>query len=112
MAITDHDLSVANELKNRLLAMDTDQRICKVILYGSRAQGTAGSDSDFDMLVVEEDPVVKRDEMHRFRREISPLTYELDIWVMGNREFEETKEIVGGLAFPAHKYGQVLYEIA
>ncbi len=41
MALTDRDLSITNELKNRLLSMDEEHRIRKVILYGSRARGTA-----------------------------------------------------------------------
>lgn len=31
---------------------------------------------------------------------------------MGELEFEETKEVIGGLAYPANKYGIVLNEIA
>ena len=27
-------------------------------------------------------------------------------------EFEETKDVVGGLAYPAHHWGMVLYEAA
>lgn len=111
MALTDRDLSITNELKNRLLSIDGEHRIRKVILYGSRARGTANVDSDYDILVIEKDPVAKRDEMRRFRRALGSLPCELDLWVMGSREFEETKEIIGGMAFPAHKYGQVLYEI-
>ena len=111
MALMDRDLSIADELKNRLISIDAEHRICKVILYGSRAQGTANGDSDYDILVIKKDPVAKRDEVRRFRRELRPLSYELDLWVMGSREFEETKEIIGGMAFPAHKYGQVLYEV-
>ena len=112
MALTDRDLSIANELKNRLLSIDEEHRIRKVILYGSRARGKANVDSDYDILVIEKDPVAKRDEMHRFRQALRFLPCELDLWVMGNREFEETKEIIGGMAFPAHKYGRVLYEIS
>ena len=112
MARNDQDLRVANEVKSRLLSIDPEQRIYKVILYGSRAHGTANVDSDYDFLVIEKDPVSKRDETHRLRRELHPLPYELDIWVMGTREFEETKEVIGGMAFPANKYGQALYEIS
>ena len=112
MALTDRDLSIANELKNRLLSIDEEHRIRKVILYGSRARGMANVDSDYDILVIEKDPVAKRDEMYRFRQALRSLPCELDLWVMGSREFEETKEIIGGMAFPAHKYGQVLYEIS
>jgi hypothetical protein len=31
---------------------------------------------------------------------------------MSAERFEETKNIIGGIAYPAHKYGRVLYEAA
>ena len=74
--------------------------------------GTALADSDYDVLVVEKDPVAKRDETHRLRREMRSLSYGLDLCVIGKQEFEETKDIIGGLAYPANKYGHVLYEIS
>jgi hypothetical protein len=32
--------------------------------------------------------------------------------VMATERFEKTKEIIGGLAYPANKYGRVIYEAA
>jgi predicted nucleotidyltransferase len=103
------DRKIAEELKTRLLACD-GERIQRVLLYGSRAQGTATEESDFDLLVIEKDPVAKLEEMGRLRQAVSDKQYPVDIWVMGEEEFEETKDVVGGLAYPAHKYGVVLYE--
>ena len=54
----------------------------------------------------------KREEMQHLRRVVHDLPYPLDVWVMGEQEFEETKNVIGGLAYPAHKYGVVLYENA
>jgi predicted nucleotidyltransferase len=105
----DKDRKIAEELKSRLLACDGD-RIRRVILYGSRAQGSATEDSDFDLLVVEKDPVSKREEMRHLRQALSDLDYPVDVWVMGVEEFEETRNVIGGLAYPAHKYGVLLYE--
>ncbi|RKY69990.1 MAG: nucleotidyltransferase domain-containing protein, partial [Candidatus Latescibacterota bacterium] len=34
----------------------------------------------------------------------------LQIFFMSSEEFEETKDVVGGLAYPAHHWGMVLYE--
>lgn len=107
--IIDKDRKIAHELKGRLLAHN-GERIRRVILYGSRAQGTATEDSDFDLLVVEKDPVSKREEMRDLRQAFGGLYYPVDVWVMGEEEFEETREVIGGLAYPAHKYGVVLYE--
>jgi len=107
--IIEKDREIAEELKKRFLASD-GKRIRRLILYGSRAQGGATEESDFDFLVIEKDPVSKRDEMRRLRQSLSDLEYLVDVWVMGEEEFEETRNVIGGLAYPAHKYGLVLYE--
>jgi predicted nucleotidyltransferase len=107
--IMEKDRQIAEELKKRFLASD-GKRVRRVILYGSRALGRATEESDFDFLVVEKDPVSKRDEMRRLRQSLSDLDYPVDVWVMGEEEFEETRNVIGGLAYPAHKYGLVLYE--
>lgn len=80
-------------------------RIKRVLLYGSRAKGTANADSDYDILVVEEVPGSTRDEASRLRRVLQHLSMPVDVWVMGEEEFQETKDVIGGLAFPAQKYG-------
>jgi predicted nucleotidyltransferase len=107
--IIDKNRKIVEELKRRLLASN-GERIRRVILYGSRAQGSATEESDFDLLVVEKDPVSKREEMSRLRESLSDVEYPVDVWVMGEEEFEETRNVIGGLAYPAHKYGVVLYE--
>jgi predicted nucleotidyltransferase len=99
------------QLRARLLAHGA-VRIRRIILYGSRARGTALPDSDFDLLVIEAEPVSKREEMQRLRRAVQDLSYPVDVWVMGEQEFEETKHVIGGLDYPAQKYGVVLYENA
>jgi len=109
--LTEHDRKTAEELTAQLLAQGKE-KIRRLILYGSRARGTASSDSDFDLLVIEADPVSKLDEMRRLRQAMSCLPYPVDVWVMGETEFEETKNVIGGLAYPAHKYGVILYENA
>jgi predicted nucleotidyltransferase len=109
--IAEADREIAEKLKDRFLAHN-GARIRRVILYGSRAQGTAMLDSDFDILVVEGDPVSKWEEMRRLREAVKDLSVPVHVWVMGEVEFEETKNVIGGLAYPAHKYGMVLYENA
>lgn len=109
--MTEHDRKTAEELKIKLLAQ-RKEKIRRLILYGSRARGTASPDSDFDLLVIEADPVLPWDEMRRLRQVMHNLPYPVDVWVMGETEFEETKNVIGGLAYPAHKYGVILYENA
>lgn len=40
------------------------------------------------------------------------LHYPVDVIVMSTARFEETKDLIGGIAYPARKYGRVLYEAA
>jgi len=40
------------------------------------------------------------------------LGYPFDIIVMTVERFEESKDIIGGIAYPANKYGKVIYDEA
>ena len=82
----------------------------RVILFGSVAAGGATADSDIDLLVVLDEVDDARLESVRLRRALRGLGVPVDVIVMRSDRFEETKDIVGGIAFPAHKYGKVIYE--
>ena len=43
---------------------------------------------------------------------IGDLRYAVDVIVIPTERFEATKDIIGGIAYPAHKYGRVLYAAA
>jgi predicted nucleotidyltransferase len=109
--LTESDQRTAEELRARLLARGAGC-IRRIILYGSRARGTAALESDFDLLVIETDPVSKREEMQRLRRAVHDLPYPVDVWVMGEQGFEETKNVIGGLPIWHTTMGVVLYEKA
>ena len=81
----------------------------RILLYGSRAAGMAEPDSDIDLLVVESGSPDKLDERTRLLSSLPELPVSVDLWVMGQEEFDETKNVIGGLAYPAHKYGRVLH---
>jgi uncharacterized protein len=69
-------------------------------------------DSDIDLPVVEPDPADTRDRGVKIRRALGDVHYPVDVIVMSTERFEETKSIIGGIAYPANKYGRVLYEAA
>ena len=48
----------------------------------------------------------------RIRRALGDVQYPVDVIVISSERFEETKDIIGGIAYPAQKYGRVLYEAA
>ncbi len=84
----------------------------RVILFGSAALGEMTADSDLDLLVIERDVPNTRQESLRLRAALENVPWPLDVIVMSRQRFEETKDVIGGIAYPAHKYGKVLYEAA
>lgn len=81
----------------------------KVILFGSYAYGEPTEDSDLDFLVLASDPPPR----HEAWRVASELRHAggppIQVVLMRPEEFDETKDVVGGLAYPAHNWGSVLY---
>jgi uncharacterized protein len=106
--VSKEDQIIAQQIVERL-RVNAVQHVKRIILYGSRSRGIARSDSDYDFLVIEQDLVSRRDEIKRLREAASDLPYPIDAWMMGEEEFEETKGVIGGLAYPANKYGIVIY---
>ena len=109
MGVMGVDDGLTHELVRRILTAAKPDRI---ILFGSAATGTMTRDSDIDLLVVEPAPGNTREESVRIRRVLGDVGYPIDVLVISTERFEETKNIFGGIAYPAHKYGRVLYEAA
>ncbi len=103
------DDMLANELVRRIRTATEPDRI---VLFGSAATGTMTADSDIDLLVIEPAPGNTRDESVKIRRALGDVGRPIDVIVISTERFEETKDIFGGIAYPAHKYGRVLYEAA
>jgi len=82
----------------------------KVILFGSYAYGEPHEGSDLDLLVVVSHPPQRR-EAWRITTELGeqyPIS--LQIIFMDPEEFEETKDVIGGVAYPASHWGKILHE--
>jgi len=83
---------------------------CRVILFGSYASGTPTADSDVDLLVVMADPPGWR-EASRIKSECQAQhPVRLQILFMETQQFEETRNVIGGIAYPASHGGKFLYE--
>jgi len=107
MAATANDALVA-EAGRRLAAAAPGS---KVILFGSRARGEAGPDSDLDLLVVEPGEVSKRRaETARLRRELRGLEVALDVIVVSARHVEEWGHFDGTMLNEALNEGRVLVD--
>ena len=103
------DETLLDEVVRRVLTVARPERI---ILFGSAATGQMTEDSDLDLLVVEPEPANTRDRSVRIRRALGDVRYPVDVIVMSSARFEETKNLIGGIAYPARKYGRILYEAA
>ena len=103
------DEALLNEVVRRVL---TVVRPDWIILFGSAAGGQMSKDSDLDLLVVQPEPANTRDQSVKIRRALGDVRYPVDVIVMSTERFEETKNLIGGIAYPAHKYGRVLYAAA
>ncbi len=82
-----------------------------IYLFGSWARGDHDPDSDLDLFIVVPDPVGNRRQRENELRRLFPgSSLAVDPWIMGRQEFEETKNVVGGLAYPATHEGVLVYE--
>lgn len=84
----------------------------RVILFGSRARGDAGEDSDFDVMVVEERLPNKFAEMVRLNRVLRPFDIAVDLLVVSEKQFEYWRDTPGNVYYEAAADGKILYEAA
>ncbi|MCX7000582.1 MAG: nucleotidyltransferase domain-containing protein [Candidatus Sumerlaeota bacterium] len=84
----------------------------RIILFGSAASGAMTRDSDLDLLIILRKVTDPREEGIRLRAALTDLNVPVDVIILSYERFEETKDIIGGIAYPAHKYGRVIYETA
>ncbi|MBI3657216.1 MAG: nucleotidyltransferase domain-containing protein [Acidobacteria bacterium] len=103
------DEKTIEEVVSRILSAVRPDRI---ILFGSAATGGMTRDSDIDVLILETAPSNVRKERVRIREALRGMEYPFDIIVMATERFEESKDVIGGIAYPANKYGKVVYEAA
>ena len=81
----------------------------KVILFGSYARGTAGPDSDVDLLVVMHVSGSKRKTQLRIRTALHDILLPKDVIVSDVGEFDWRKDVAGTIEWPAAREGKVLY---
>lgn len=101
--------TMVKKIVNGVLSVSQPDRI---ILFGSAASGAMTKDSDIDLLILKSNRFKYLDEYVRVRRALKNLSYPFDILFMDTRKFDRTKKWIGGIAYPAHKYGKVIYESA
>lgn len=103
------DKELIDRIIQRILNVTRPNRI---ILFGSAAIGQMTRDSDIDLLVLEDSPDNTFQERIRLDSALRGMEYPFDVKVMSTERFEESKSVIGGIAYPANKYGRVIYEAA
>ena len=97
------------EIVRRVLSV---VRSAKIILFGSAATSQLTEGSDVDLLIVEADTSNQRSEYLAISKALWGLPYPFDIFFIAADWFERSKNVIGGIAYPASKYGRVIYEAA
>jgi len=95
------------EIVRRIVSMFHPLRL---ILFGSHARGTAGPDSDIDLLVVLPHAPDKRRAAVEIRRALADLPVAKDIIVTTPEEIRRRGDLVGSVLRPALREGKVLFE--
>src|ERR1035438_832612 len=73
----------------------------RIILFGSRARGEAASDSDFDIMVVEEIPANRFAEIVRLNRLLRSFDMAIDLLVVSDENFQYWRDTPGNVYYEA-----------
>jgi predicted nucleotidyltransferase len=95
-----------DEIVRRIVArFDPEQ----IVLFGSRARGEAGPDSDVDLLIVMPVTGSKRDKRVEVRLALHDIPGGIDIVVSTPDEVRRRRNVVGTIERAALREGEVLY---
>ncbi len=105
-------------MKRRATRQDIDKMVKRlvdrfdpeqIILFGSHARGTAGPDSDVDLLVIMPVSGSKRAKQIEMRVALHNIRVPKDIILATPDEVARRRNIVGTIIGPALREGKVLY---
>jgi predicted nucleotidyltransferase len=104
MAISQDKIASAVEILRRI----ANPR--RIILFGSQATGSAGQDSDVDLLVVQDEVGDRGAELTRLYRALRPLRLPAEIVLASEERFRAWRDVPGSLFYGAAHEGKLLYE--
>jgi predicted nucleotidyltransferase len=102
--------SILDEITRRTLA--TFPRTQKIVLFGSRAVGTAGVDSDYDLLVVVPSELKPARRGARLRLALRGIKASFDLVVVTPEEYRELVTWKSSIVSQASRTGRILHEAA
>lgn len=101
------DEALLQEIVRRILSVSHPDRI---ILFGSAATGDMTSDSDIDLLILERDRESIARDHDRVWAALRDVRIPVDLLYLITDKYERTKNLHGGIAYPAEHHGRVLYD--
>lgn len=102
----DNPAGAIDAMVERLVAQFDPEQI---VLFGSHARGTAGPDSDVDLLVIMPFSGSKRAKQFELRMAVYDVDVPKDILLVSPEEVATNRDIPGTLIQPALQEGQVVY---
>src|SRR3954447_5085167 len=82
----------------------------KIILFGSRATGTARPDSDLDLVVIYAGEKSKRQVKLDIHRLMEPASLPMDLFVLSPEEMRRQRHVANTLAREVAERGVTVYE--
>lgn len=101
-------LSQAEIQKIKELLLE-EQKIEKIILFGSYARGSADKYSDVDLMVIMEEVPDRTILMRKLRQKLLVLPYDFDVLAVTPLEFERDSKITGTIARYVAQDGKIIY---
>jgi predicted nucleotidyltransferase len=99
---------ILSEMIRRLVGAFRPERI---YLFGSRARGGAGPDSDYDLLMVVGSSSQPRCRLEQAAfRTLCGVGAPKDVIVLTSKEFNEKRQVVCSLAATVEREGRLVYE--
>jgi predicted nucleotidyltransferase len=84
----------------------------RIILFGSRARGDSRGDSDFDVIVVQEQPADRLREMVRLNHLLRKFDAAIDLLVVSEDRFQYWRDTPGKVYHEAASQGRTHYDAA
>lgn len=81
----------------------------KIYLFGSQARGTAGAESDIDLLIIADLPGSKHQRNFMVRKLFPGRNFSFDVLVYSQQEFEEESQVPNTIGYIVAREGKLLY---
>lgn len=105
----DNTKKLLGEMVKRIREATNPERI---VLFGSRARGTARADSDYDLLVIKESDEPRYKRSAPLYTRLADLPVEVEIVVYTPEEVRDWSQVPQAFVSTALREGKVLYERA